>query len=108
MPKTFAVPAHDLELCDRALVPVLNLAQDRLDIFSHCPRAQPDVGDHSGADVVGKISSGSNLVREVGIESDFVGVHLWTSNSYSSALDEFRIQGDARNRVSEHLNGQSG
>ena len=25
LPKSFAVPAHDLELCDRALVPVLDI-----------------------------------------------------------------------------------
>jgi hypothetical protein len=29
MPEPFEVLAHDLELCDRSLVPVLDLAQDR-------------------------------------------------------------------------------
>ena len=31
------VPAHDLELWKRAVVPVLDLAKDRLDILGHRP-----------------------------------------------------------------------
>ena len=45
MPKAFAVPAHDLELCDRTLVPVLDLAQNRFQILSDRALALPGVGD---------------------------------------------------------------
>jgi hypothetical protein len=31
VPKSFGVPAHDLEHADRALVPALDLSQDRFD-----------------------------------------------------------------------------
>ena len=78
MPKIFAVPAHDLELCDRVLVPVLDLAQDRLDVFSHYPRAQTGIADrnHSWADLVAKISSRSWGFRGLGVEGDFAAAHF--------------------------------
>jgi hypothetical protein len=34
VPKSFTVPAHDLERVDRTLVPVFDLSQDRVDILS--------------------------------------------------------------------------
>ena len=45
VPKSFAVPAHDFELCDRALVPVFDLSQDRFDIFGYRALAQAGIGN---------------------------------------------------------------
>jgi len=35
VPKSFPVPAHDLERTDWALVPILDFSQNRLDILGH-------------------------------------------------------------------------
>jgi hypothetical protein len=35
VPKSFAVPEHDLERADRALMPVFDLSQDRFDVTEH-------------------------------------------------------------------------
>ena len=61
MPKSFAVPAHDFELRDRALVPVFDFLQDRFDIIGHRMRAQARIGNRNqrGPDSVGKISPSS-------------------------------------------------
>ena len=76
-PKSFAVPAHDLELCDRALMPILNFAQDSLDILGHraSPQAGVDDRDRRRCDLVSKISPRSDWIRELGIETDFVVAH---------------------------------
>jgi hypothetical protein len=60
------------------LVPLLDLSQDRFDILGHRARAQAGVdnGNQNRRDLVGKISSGFDLVREVGVERDFVAHSL--------------------------------
>jgi hypothetical protein len=56
---------------------MLDLAQDRLDIFGYRAFAQAGIGnrDHRRRDIVGKISPSSDRFLEVGIERDFVAAH---------------------------------
>ena len=78
MPKPFAVTAHGLEGTDLALVPVLDLSQDRLDIRDDRALAQASIDNRNqvGRDLVGKISPSPRRFRQVSVESDFVLVHL--------------------------------
>jgi hypothetical protein len=77
VPKCFAVPAHDFKRADWPLMPVLDLSQDRLDIFNDWALAQAGIGnwDQRWRDVVGKISRGFDLFWEPGIETDFFATH---------------------------------
>ena len=76
-------------------MPILDLAQDRFDIFED--RALPQSGVGNGnqirGDLVGKISSSSNRVRQVRIETYFVLAHLppevgiaWLRMTFASRL----------------------
>jgi hypothetical protein len=52
------VPVHDLESGDRALVPVLDLAENSLDVIGYRPPAKSGIGDRNRVrrDLVGEIS----------------------------------------------------
>jgi len=69
-------------------VPVLDLLQHRLNILDH--RALAYVGIHNRnqlrRDLVGKVSMSSRRFREIGIESDFVLVHLTSRLSVGQLL----------------------
>jgi hypothetical protein len=77
-------------------------------VTEHLPKPVSVIEITVGADLVGEISPCSDRFREVGIESDFVVAHLRTSSRDRSAPDDLCVKGDARDRGSEHLNGQSG
>ena len=58
-------------------MPILNFAQDSLDILGHraSPQAGVDDRDRRRCDLVSKISPRSDWIRELGIETDFVVAH---------------------------------
>jgi hypothetical protein len=78
VPKSFAVPAHDLELCDRALVPVLDFAQDRFQILSDRAFGLGGVGDSDPvrAHVIDEVCPSADRSWWASIETDFVPAHL--------------------------------
>jgi hypothetical protein len=80
VPNAVLISIHDFERGDRALVPVLNLAQHCLNIVGHRAFAQAGIDNRNddGRDLVGKISPCSDRFREVGVETDFVVAHLRT------------------------------
>ena len=59
-------------------MPLLDLSQDCFDILGYRTFAQTGIGNwnHGRRDLVGKVSLSSRRFREIGIESDFVLVHL--------------------------------
>jgi hypothetical protein len=63
--ESLAVPSHDSERCDRALVPVLNFPQDHFNILANraFARAGVDNRNHRWRDLVGEVPSFSALPR---------------------------------------------
>jgi len=68
------IAIHDFERRYRALVLVLDLAQDSIDILGHGKLAQVGIDDRYRVwrNLVGEIGPGCGLHRCVGFEGDFV------------------------------------
>ena len=71
-PRVIAI--HDFERDDRALVPVLNLAQDSIDILGHGELAEGGIGDRNRPwrNFTSEIGSGCSLRDCIGFKGDFV------------------------------------
>ena len=65
------IAAHDLERRNQSLMPVLNLAQDSLDVVRYRKLAFGGVGDRNGVrrDRICKIGFGRDLRNQLEIES---------------------------------------
>ena len=74
VPNSVFISIHYVERGDRALVPVLNLAQDGINILRHGKLAQGGIGDryHVWRNPVGEIGSNNSLRDCVGLKGDFV------------------------------------
>ena len=61
VPNPVFIPIHDFKRGDRALVPVLNLAQDSINILGHGELAEGGIGDRNRLwpNLIGEIGPGS-------------------------------------------------
>ena len=96
MPKSLAVLAHNLELCDCALMPVLDLAQDRFLIVGNRAFALPGVGDSDPvrAHVIDEVCPSPHRFWLASIETDFVPVHLLLillQNAYMKEIAKYAL-----------------
>ena len=74
IPNPVFIAIHDFERGYRALVPVLNRAQDSINILGHGERAEVGIDDRYRVwrNLVGKIGSVRGLHGYVEFEGDFV------------------------------------
>jgi hypothetical protein len=99
------IAIHDFERGDRALVPVLNLAQDSVKIFGHRELAQGGIRDGNCVrhNLVGEIGPGCSLVDCVGFEGDFVPHIQGLSAEFQPGAQALRLWGYRRTSAEEGI-----